>query len=335
MSDVITIGEPMIMFVADSEGDLKDVGHFTRYIAGAEVNVSVGVARLNHSVSLISQVGDDPFGSYIRQFLNKEAVETSLVTVNERYPTGFQIKSKTEVEDPEVVYFRKGSAASHLSADLIEKMDFTGAKILHLTGIFPALSPETFDATLKLIEKARANHLVVTFDPNLRPTLWKDEATMAARINQLASLCDVVLPGFREGKRLTGRTTKEAIADFYLNNGAKTVIIKLGSTGAYCKRLQSDGQVAETQVSAFKVDHVVDTVGAGDGFAVGIITGILETLPDDQVLERGNAIGAIQVQHISDNEGLPNRNELRAFIKKAVLKNPKVEDQTTNNLKAI
>jgi 2-dehydro-3-deoxygluconokinase len=335
MSEVITIGEPMIMFVADAEGALKNVQHFTRYIAGAEVNVSVGVARLNHSVSLISQVGDEPFGAYIRQFLNNEGIETGLVSVNDQYPTGFQLKSKTEVDDPEVVYFRKGSAASHLSADIIEQMDFTGAKVLHLTGIFPALSAETFDAALKLIEKARANHLLITFDPNLRPTLWKNEETMVARINQLAGLCDVVLPGFREGKRLTGRATKEAIADFYLNNGAKTVIIKLGNTGAYCKRLNEDGRVDETVVPAFHVEHVVDTVGAGDGFAVGVITGLLEALPDREVLERGNAIGAIQVQHISDNEGLPNRKQLATFIEKAELKTVTKKTQSQDTLKAI
>ncbi|WP_353958635.1 PfkB family carbohydrate kinase [Sporolactobacillus laevolacticus] len=335
MSEVITIGEPMIMFVADTKGELKDVQHFTRYIAGAEVNVSVGVSRLNHSVSLISQVGDDPFGAYIRLFLNKEGIDTGLVSVNNCYPTGFQLKSKTEVEDPEVVYFRKGSAASKLDKIAIDNIDFSGAKILHLTGIFPALSAETFNATLRLIEKARENNLLITFDPNLRPTLWKNEETMKARINQLAGLCDVVLPGFREGKRLTGRTTKEKVADFYLNNGAKTVIIKLGNTGAYCKRLKPDGSVAETVVSAFHVDHVVDTVGAGDGFAVGIVTGLLESLPDAELLERGNAIGAIQVQHISDNEGLPNREHLAAFIKQTALKTVNAKDQSDNALKAI
>ncbi|WP_028983641.1 sugar kinase [Sporolactobacillus terrae] len=333
MSEVITIGEPMIMFVADAAGDLKNVQHFTRYIAGAEVNVSVGVTRLGHRVSLISEVGHDPFGAYIRQFLEHEGIETEAVAVSNEHPTGFQLKSKTEVDDPEVVYFRKGSAASRLNAERIERFDFSGAKLLHLTGIFPALSAETFEATLKLIEKARENHLLITFDPNLRPTLWSDEATMIKRINQLAGRCDVVLPGFREGKRLTGRTTREAIADFYLSNGAKTVIVKLGSTGAYCKRQQSDGQFVETLVPSFRVDHVVDTVGAGDGFAVGVITGLLEALSDKKILERANAIGAIQVQHISDNEALPSRNQLAAFIEKTAHQTP--ENQANDGLRAI
>lgn len=316
MSEVITIGEPMVMFVADQKGELSKVQHFTRYIAGAEVNVAVGVSRLNHSVSLISQVGDDPFGQYIRFFLENEGIGTENVSVITSHPTGFQLKSKADIGDPEVVYFRKGSAASRTSQDDIDKIDFTGAKVLHMTGIFPALSSETFQAALKLIQKAREHNLVITFDPNLRPTLWKDEATMAARINQLAGLCDVVLPGFREGKRLTGKKTKEEIADFYLKNGAIEVIIKLGDSGSYCKKKRPDGKGSETFVPSFKIEHVVDTVGAGDGFAVGVITGLLEHLPDRELLQRCNAIGAIQVQHISDNEGLPTRGQLDSFIKR-------------------
>lgn len=333
MSEVITIGEPMVMFVADQKGELSKVQHYTRYIAGAEVNVAVGVSRLGHSVSLFSQVGDDPFGQYIRSFLEHEGVGTEKVSVLTSHPTGFQLKSKTDVGDPEVVYFRKGSAASKISPDDIDRIDFSGAKVLHMTGIFPALSPETFQAALNLIQKAREHHLLVTFDPNLRPTLWKDEATMTARINQLAGLCDVVLPGFREGKRLTGKQTKEEIADFYLKNGAKEVIIKLGDSGSYCKKEHQDGAFSETVVPSFKIDHVVDTVGAGDGFAVGVITGLLEHLPDRELLQRGNAIGAIQVQHISDNEGLPNRGQLDRFIKENVTKSiPSKSNEETFNV---
>lgn len=320
MSEVITIGEPMVMFVADQKGELSEVQHYTRYIAGAEVNVAIGVSRLGHSVSLISRVGDDPFGRYIRSFLKHEGVGTGEVSVLSGRPTGFQLKSKNDAGDPEVVYFRKGSAASGMSPDDIDRIDFSGVKVLHMTGIFPALSPETFEAALELIQKAREYHLLTTFDPNLRPALWKGEAAMTARINQLAGLCDVVLPGFREGKRLTGKKTKEEIADFYLKKGAKDVIIKLGDSGSYRKKRHRDGAFAETIVPSFKIDHVVDTVGAGDGFAVGVITGLLEHLPDRELLQRSNAIGAIQVQHISDNEGLPDRGQLDRFIKGNVTK---------------
>ncbi|RYL89341.1 sugar kinase [Sporolactobacillus sp. THM7-4] len=333
MSEVITIGEPMIMFVADEKGDLSKVRHFTRYIAGAEVNVAVGISRLNHSVSLISRVGEDPFGKYILSFLKKEGIESDTVSLSKSHPTGFQLKSKTEAGDPEVVYFRKGSAASRMTQEEIKKIDLKGARILHLTGIFPALSCETFEAALQLIQKARENNLLITFDPNLRPTLWNDEAAMVSGINQLAGLCDVILPGFREGKRLTGKKTKEEIADFYLQKGAKAVIIKLGDTGSYCRRKQPDGIVSETLVPGFKVDRVVDTVGAGDGFAVGVITGLLEDLPDRELLIRANAIGAIQVGNVSDNEGLPVPDQLNRFIQNAKQTEHKTHEE--RNMKAL
>ncbi|WP_141604337.1 sugar kinase [Terrilactibacillus laevilacticus] len=311
MSEIITMGEAMAMFVADDEAPLSQVNHFTKYLAGAEVNVSIGVSRLGHTISYLSQVGRDPFGEYIKCMLEKEHISTDFIKVNDEYPTGFQIKNKTSATDPEVVYFRKNTAASTIDPAFINQFDFTGAKILHVTGIFPALSDKTFKATLQAIQKAKQNQMLVTFDPNLRPSLWKSKEDMVRKINLLAEKCDVFMPGFKEAKRLTGLSTKEEIANHYLAKGIKKIIIKLGTTGSYMKEQKT--QDSETFVKSFTVQPV-DTVGAGDGFAVGILTGLLEGLSPSALLTRANAIGAIQVTHISDNEGLPTRDELDHFI---------------------
>ncbi|MTT32376.1 sugar kinase [Terrilactibacillus sp. BCM23-1] len=308
MSEIITMGEAMAMFVADDEAPLSQVNHFTKYLAGAEVNVAIGVSRLGHTISYLSQVGRDPFGEYIQYMLEKEHISTDFIKVNDERPTGFQMKNKTSTTDPEVVYFRKNTAASTIDPAFINQMDFSDAKILHVTGIFPALSDETFEATLQAIQKAIENQMLVTFDPNLRPTLWKSEEEMVHKINLLAEKCDVFMPGFKEAKHLTGLTTKEEIANHYLAKGIKKIIIKLGTTGSYMRDHDS-----ETFVKSFTVQPV-DTVGAGDGFAVGILTGLLEELSPSALLTRANAIGAIQVTHLSDNEGLPTREELDHFI---------------------
>jgi 2-dehydro-3-deoxygluconokinase len=139
--------------------------------------------------------------------------------------------------------------------------------------------------------------------------LWESKEVMIETINSLAAKCDMILPGIEEGLILTGSKEPEDIAAFYQNLGVKTVIIKLGSKGAYVQT-EDESYVVE----GFKAEKVVDTVGAGDGFAVGVISGRLEGLPLKECVKRGNAIGAIQVQHISDNEGLPTREELEAFI---------------------
>ena len=309
MSEVILFGEPMALFVADTVGPLEDVEHFTRSLAGAEVNVCIGLTRLGHKATYITRLGDEPLGRYVEKFLTKEGIGTEFITFDPVYRTGIQLKNKVVEGDPYAPYYRKGSAASHMSVKEIDAIDFEGIKHVHITGIPPALSESCRQATYRLFERAKENNVYITFDPNLRPALWESKEVMIQTINDLASRADMVLPGTAEGLILMGSDKPEEMADFYQRLGAKTVVIKLGGAGAYV-RTEKESYTVE----GFKVEKVIDTVGAGDGFAVGVISGRLEGLSLKDCVRRGNAIGAIQIQHISDNEGLPTREELEAFI---------------------
>lgn len=309
MSEVILFGEPMALFVADTVGPLEDVEHFTRSLAGAEVNVCIGLTRLGHKATYVTRLGDEPLGRYVEKFLKKEGIGTEFITFDPVFRTGIQLKNKVIEGDPYAPYYRKGSAASHISASEIDAINFEGIQHVHITGIPPALSESCRQATYRLFERAKKNKVYISFDPNLRPALWESREVMIRTINDLASKADLVLPGTAEGLLLMGSEKPEEIADFYQKLGAKTVVIKLGSHGAYVRT-----EKEAYSVEGFKVEKVIDTVGAGDGFAVGMISGRLEGLSLRDCVKRGNAIGAIQVQHISDNEGLPTREELEAFI---------------------
>lgn len=298
----------MAMLIAQTEGKLEDVDAYTRAIAGAEVNVAVGLGRLGHDVTYDTSLGNDPFGTYIKRFLDAEKIDTSMIRADNENPTGFQLKGKAL--DPEVCYFRKGSAASKISLDDFRNFDIGGYDHLHLTGIFPALSKSTLEVTLELAKMARRKGIPITYDPNLRPTLWPDQNTMVHIINQLAALCDYVLPGIHEGEILTGRKKAEDIADFYMDLGIKGVIVKLGPKGAYLRT-----KALSLIMPPFREDKRVDTVGAGDGFAVGVISGLLEGLPVEKAVERGNAIGTLQIMSPYDNKDLPDRPTLEAFMK--------------------
>ena len=139
--DVVTLGEAMAMFVAAQPGDLAVVETFTKRIAGAELNVAIGLSRLGLNVGWVSRVGNDAFGRFTLQQLKKEGVSAHCVTVNGHYPTGFQMKSKALYgTDPIVEYFRKGSAASHLSTADFDRDYFGRARHLHLSGVAAALS---------------------------------------------------------------------------------------------------------------------------------------------------------------------------------------------------
>ncbi|MEM0651074.1 sugar kinase [Klebsiella huaxiensis] len=305
--DVITIGEAMAMFVATETGELADVEHFMKRVAGAELNVATGLARLGLSVGWVSRVGEDSFGRFVLNALAKEGIDACGVSKDGRYATGFQLKSKVENgTDPIVEYFRKGSAASHLSPDDFNEAYFASARHLHLSGVAAALSESSYALLDHAARTMKAQGKTLSFDPNLRPTLWKSEAEMVEKLNQLAFQADWVLPGLKEGMILTGQQTPEAIADFYLTRGVRTVVIKTGSDGAWYKT--ADGE--QGAVAAIKVDNVVDTVGAGDGFAVGVISALLEGHPLRQAVQRGNKIGSLAIQVQGDSEGLPTRKAL-------------------------
>ena len=305
MADVLCFGETMAMLVAEQCGDLDQVTHFHRRIAGADSNVAIGLARLGFDVTWLSRVGNDSLGRFVLQSLRAEGLDCQHVAVDPLRPTGFQFKGRTDDgSDPQVEYYRRGSAASQLSiADLPERQPLP--RHLHVTGIPPALSAATCELTDHLLLRQRQAGGSSSFDPNLRPQLWASERQMVETLNHLAGHADWVLPGLAEGSLLTGYQTPQDIAAFYLDRGAQAVAIKLGAAGAYYRTARDQSFVAAQPVA-----RVVDTVGAGDGFAVGLVSALLEGQPLLEAVKRGNWIGSRAVQSRGDMEGLPRRSEL-------------------------
>ena len=162
-----------------------------------------------------------------------------------------------------------------------------------------------------LNRKAKESGCLFSFDPNLRPQLWPSKENMIESINGMAAKSDVFLPGINKAKILIGESDPKKIAQRYIEAGAKTVIVKVGAKGAY----YADRHGESGFVDGFPVTEVVDTVGAGDGFAAGVLTGLREGASLSEAVRLGCAIGAIQVMSKGDNDGLPYRDELDAFMK--------------------
>lgn len=307
--DVITFGEAMTMFMANQPGPLHQVDQFTRELAGAETNVAIGLARLGLASGWVSKVGNDAFGRFIMERLKNENVHIEQVLTDDLHPTGFQLKSKVSEGDPEVQYFRKGSAASHLTITDFNEEYFKAAKHMHMTGIPLALSVDAREYAKHALSFMKKKGRTVSFDPNLRPSLWASQAEMVEQINAVAFQAHYVLPGIAEGEILTGYQNPCDIASFYLDKGVELVVIKLGEEGAFYKTASEEGTVP-----GFKVKEVVDTVGAGDGFAVGVISGLVEGLSIHDAVLRGNAIGSLAVQSPGDNDGYPTKLQLENYI---------------------
>ena len=307
---VLLIGEPMGLFMAEDPGPLSKSRRFISSIAGAEYNVAVGLARLGHTPVYCTRLGNDPIGQQILDAMAENHIDTALVSRTDDQPTGLMLKGSIQEGDPEIAYYRQGSAASKLSPMDADSLDLSDIDWLHVTGIFPAVSESAMSATVRLLDRASEMDIPISFDPNLRPQLWPDDRTMVNSLNRLAAYAQVVLPGIGEGKILTGHEREDDIAGYYHELGVRSVVVKLGGSGAYYSEAPGDKGYAP----GIEVERIVDTVGAGDGFAVGVISAVTEGLPLSEAVRRGNAIGAIQISHKSDNEGLPTRDKLEAVL---------------------
>jgi 2-dehydro-3-deoxygluconokinase len=308
--DVVTLGEAMALFVAESPGPLEGVTQFAKRTAGAETNVAIGLARLGLRVGWASRLGDDSMGRFLLAAIAAEGVDCSRVSRHSGERTGFMFKGRVvDGSDPPIEYHRAGSAASRFGVDDLDEAWIASARHLHASGVFAALSASTLAATRRAMALARARGLTIGFDPNLRPTLWPSREVMRETINDLAAQAHWVLPGIEEGRLLTGAETPEAIARFYRERGAERVLVKLGAEGAYF----DDIDAGTGRVSAFPVAEVIDTVGAGDAFLVGVTSALLEGRGVADAARRGAWFGARAVQARGDTEGLPTRAQLQAF----------------------
>lgn len=305
--DVVSIGETMVSFTPNTNGQMRYAKQFSKRIAGAETNTLIGLAKLGHRTGWISSVGNDEFGSAILSAVRGEGVDTSQVHISLSSPTGLLFKEYMNEDHIQVHYYRNHSAASKLTPNDINEKYISESKYLYITGITPALSESCREAIFHSITIAKRHNVKVIFDPNLRTKLW-DEVTAKKTLLAIAEKSNIILPGIQEGKFLFNESSPQKIAELFHDLGTEKVVIKLGEKGAY----YSTGSESE-YVPAFRIKKVVDPVGAGDGFAAGFISGLLDQLPMSEAVARACVIGAVVTTVSGDIEGLLDRKGLENF----------------------
>jgi 2-dehydro-3-deoxygluconokinase len=270
----------------------------------------IALARLGYKTGWISRLGNDEFGRYIRYALQGEGIDLSQVTTDELLPTGILFKEQYHNPNPNVYYYRKNAAVTAITAQLINPDYLAQAKILHLTGITPALSAGAREAVFEAIRIAREHSMMVSFDPNLRLKLW-DADIARETLLEMACYADIIFPGDDEAEFLLGTRDHYEICCQFHALGCKIVVLKLGKDGC----LISDGKEF-VRVDGYHVHHLVDTVGAGDGFAAGFLAGVLEQKTLRECGELANGVGAMATLVRGDSEGYPTMTQLLEFIGK-------------------
>ena len=311
--EVTTFGECLASFVADPPGPMAEASRFTRYVAGAEANVAVGLARLGHEAAFIGHVGADGFGTAIIRALRGEGVDVGHLTAVDDHRTGVMFRERRGLGAMDVIYYRSGSAGSTLSVDDVERAAADGrfeSRWVHLTGITPALSESARAATSRARDLARASGAIVSLDINLRRRLWSEDEA-AAVVRDLAAGVDVVFGSPDELALVVGvEAPSEELVAAVAQSGPHTVVAKLGHDGALAFEAGGDA-IHEPGIA---VSVVVDPVGAGDAFCAGFIAGRLDGVDLAAALRMGNACGALAVSTSGDQAGLPDRAELARLL---------------------
>ncbi len=297
--DVVTMGEVMGTLRLRGQFGVGNEAGIT--MSGAEGNVAIALARLGHNAQWVGSLGPDTFGEGILRTLRGERVGVDFVE-RRAEQTGLVVVRGIGSEAKRVDYHRAGSAGSMFSHEQVSEAIAAKPKIVHLTGITPALSDSARDACFQMMREAKDAGIMISFDLNYRSRLWtKGEATPI--LQELAMMADIVIGGSEEYEVLTGHADPMMAMDVALQHGAKQVVWK---TADLARLLTEDGL---TECPNRKV-RVVDPIGAGDAFVSGYLSGYLDGLEPYARLERAHTLGGIIVASDGDWEALPLRREL-------------------------
>ena len=300
--DVVTLGETMVSLRTGTP--LRLGGTLSMTMAGAESNVAIGLARLGHAVRWGGRVGADEVGVYVLRTLRAESVAVDTVVVDAERPTGLMLAERRVGDVSRVSYYRTGSAGSALSAADAAACLEDVPRILHLTGITPALSASAAQAVSEAVRLARRAGALVSVDVNYRAKLWTPEQARPV-LSELVRSAHIVIASEDELALVVSDPQDESAAAGELAAyGVKALVIKRGARGA---TVWHEGAVHHA--AAIPV-RVLDTIGAGDAFTAGYLSGVLDGLPPAAALHRGTVTGAFAVAAVGDWEGLPTRNEL-------------------------
>ncbi|MFJ7971379.1 sugar kinase [Psychrobacillus sp. NPDC096389] len=305
---VFTLGDALITFNPSVTGPLRYVPTFSRKVGGAELNFAIGCARLGLKSKWMSRLGGDEFGRVIYNFARGEGIDVTEVKLVDGYPSSLNFKEIREDGSGKTFYYRYQSPILTMEPSDITEAVLDGVDIVHLTGVFLAINPKNIDITMEILKLAKEKDIPVSFDPNIRLKLWTIEEAKAAYI-KIFPYVDILLTGRDEIELIHGDSSKESLEALAKSFEIAHLVIKDGGNGS---KVFFSGEWHEKE--AFKVTPI-DTVGAGDGFDAGYIYSYLHNYSPLESLQFANGVGALVTTVSGDNEGLPELDEVVAFIR--------------------
>lgn len=304
--DLLAMGEPLMELTEREVGGERvyRAGH-----GGDTSNCAVAAARHGARSAYFTALGEDSFGTSFLSLWDEEGVDRSAVLVRPNGQTGIYFVSYGP-EGHAFTYRRAGSAASLVAPDEVPLALVDSARALHVSGISQAISSSACDATFHAIRHAREKGVRVSYDTNLRLSLWPLDRARAI-IHATVELADILLPGLDDAKALTGLEDPDAICDRYLAMGPGIVALTLGAKGVLVATAERRQRLAPHRVEA------VDATGAGDAFDGAFLAEHLRTGDPFRAAAYANAAAALSTRGQGAVAPLPRRAEVEAFLAEA------------------
>jgi fructokinase len=316
LPEAITLGELLIDFVSvKRDVSLAALPDFSGAPGGAPANVAVGLARLGVSAGFVGKIGRDPFGEFLRRTLDDAGVDTELLRISEGARTTLAFVATRSDEQKDICFYRNPGADMLLTAEEVTPAYVTSARLLHFGSVSLSRSPAR-EAAIHAALLARRAGLMISYDPNWRPTLWADPLEARGRIWEAMALADIVHCAEEEWEFITGTGHLRTGARKILDAGPRLVVVTLGERGCYF----DDGE-ARGEVKGFGVE-VVDPLGAGDAFVAAMLSQLMYAAKEHRLAEEqlrdvmtyANAAGALACTRRGVIPALPTATELGEFL---------------------
>jgi fructokinase len=328
MADVLCLGEILVDWVCTEPGhDLERAAVFTKAAGGAPANVAVGLARLGTSAAFLGRVSADSFGLWLKSILDQEGVDTTGTVVDPDCQTRMAYVVTTADGDRHLAEFSRIAVAdSRFAPSDLREAQFAAARALHFGSVSLCSSPSA-EATLAAVELAGEHGLLVSYDPNVRPVLWASSQVCRNTILSTLKLADLLKINLDELEFLTGSRDFSAAASLVEEHQLSLVVITLDCRGACFVTKQARKIVAGFQIP------FVEATGAGDGFAAGLLSGLIKEIGlatdkkqalaelsierIERIVRQANAIGALACTRTGAIPALPTGEEVKLFLQKS------------------
>ncbi|ANY09046.1 5-dehydro-2-deoxygluconokinase [Pseudonocardia sp. HH130630-07] len=285
---------------------LEDVTSFGKFLGGTTANVAVAAARLGRRTAIVTGVGDDPFGRYVRRELHRLGVDDRHVVTNSTYPTPVTFCEIFPPDDFPLYFYRKPSAPDLqvTPADLdLGAIAAAGLFWLSVSGLSEEPSRSAHHEALGARERG---HTVLDLD--YRPMFWDTPAAATEQVQKVLGQVTVAVGNREECEVAVGETDPERAADALLDAGVQLAVVKQGPKGVLAKSRTERVVSPPLPISPY------NGLGAGDSFGGSLAHGLLAGWPLDRVLSRANAAGAIVASRLECSTAMPTSAEIDVLL---------------------